>query len=320
MNKIADGIKVYFNSKHDPYNNVIFSNNYQKTYDVGGMLFEVISDDSMYLLYDKVKNMIVAFPDKRNPINTESVTACFKWLYNTVQDDELPVTTELFRSTFNDAIQRTIADELQTGENDTIEDFFNAAFTLYFDNLAALVVYSEAIAAEASRIENSSQHKLCNLFLKIAEEYNGEYTQRCKTQITSNFKIQDTIPITNFFQLLVFEYCRMKATRKAIKICRCCERLFIPEGRIDTLYCSQPAPNYLNKTCKDVGAQLRRKQKRDDDAVLKEYYNGICNYYNIIRRAKLNNPTAVQYYQGKLDALKDEHKKRTQIKIDNKKG
>ena len=316
MNRIATGIKVYFNSKSDRINHVVFSDNSQKTYDVGGMLFEVISDDSIYLLNDKVKNMINAFPNKQDSVSIDSIADYFKWLYHSIESEKLPVSANLFKSTFNEAIKQTLVNEEQMAEFHTIEDFFNFAYSLYFEHLSLFSVYVEAIAAEASKISDRFQHELAESFIEMANEYYDEYTRRCNSQQMPGNSLIDTIPITNFLQLLVFEYCRMKANRKAIKICANCGCFFIPKGRFDTLYCFLPAPGHPGKTCHDVGAHIKRQQNRKSDAYLQDYHRKTCNLYNIIRRAKKCNPEAVPYFKKQLEAMQNEYRERTQIKSD----
>ncbi len=318
MYDIADGIVVCFKNKKDCHNLVLFSNNIQKTYDVGGMLFELVSDESIYLIRDKVKNMISIFPNKGDTVARGTITECFKWLYETVEDEELPVATELFRSTFSEAICQILNDEKQMAKFSIIEDFFNRAYELYYDQLTLFAVYVEAIATHASKISDQFQGELAESFKENIGEYFNELIDLCYLQQESDFRYVYKVSIKNFIQLLMFEYCRMKDTRKAIKICVNCGRFFIPQGRVDTLYCPLPSPGYSGKTCRDVGAQLRRKQKREDDKYLDDYHRKTCNLLGIIKRAKLNNPAAVPHWQGELDKLRDEHKRRKQ-KTDNEK-
>lgn len=318
MDKIATGIKVYYYSKSDRLNQVIFSNNSQKTYDVGGMLFELISDESIYLIRDKVKNMISIFPNKCDTVTGDTITEFFKWLYETLEDEELPVATELFRSTFSEAIFQILNDEKQMAKFSIIDDFFNRAYELYYDQLTLFAVYVEAIAMHASKISDQFQGELAESFKENIGEHFNEFIDLCYLQQESDFRYVYKVSVKNFMQLLMFEYCRMKDTRKAIKICVNCGRFFIPQGRVDTLYCPLQAPGYPSKTCKDVGAQLRRKQKREDDKDLDDYHRKTCNLLGIIKRAKLNNPAAVPYWQGELDKLRAEHKRRKQ-KTDNEK-
>ncbi len=55
-------------------------------------------------LTTKVENMIKVFPNYNAEASVDNVTDGFKWLYGTIEDEELPLATELFRGCFNEVI------------------------------------------------------------------------------------------------------------------------------------------------------------------------------------------------------------------------
>ena len=100
MYEIGSGIRVYFENRKEFCNVVFFPDDTCTYYPTGGILFELIRDDAVYMVTTKVKNMIRAFPDCNAEASAENVTNGFRWLYGTIEDEELPAVTELFRGCF----------------------------------------------------------------------------------------------------------------------------------------------------------------------------------------------------------------------------
>ena len=87
---------------HDYQYTILSSSAPDATFRGTGHNSELIRDDAIYMVTTKVENMIKAFPDYNTVVSEESVTNGFKWLYGTIEDEELPVATELFRGCFNE--------------------------------------------------------------------------------------------------------------------------------------------------------------------------------------------------------------------------
>lgn len=303
MYAIANGIKVYYKNCKDFSNIVFFYDELSKYYDDGEMLLELISDESVYMMTEKTKNMIMAFPNKNAYVSEDSIGECFKWLYDTINDDDILISTELFRSSFNDIVNQVLENLESENECETVEDFFMECYKIYEEYIDNFYILVKAVAANASGIADDFQKAIAESFILLTDDYKT-YTEKCHVQRKDGYTIVETIHIKNLFQLLAFEYCRMKKSRKAIKECVNCGRLFIPIGRIDTIYCSSPAPKYWGKTCKDIGAQLRRTKKRQSNLIEHEHHNKICQLYNAIRREKERKGSndIISYYRQQIDA------------------
>ena len=304
MYEIGHGINVYFNNQKDARNIVFLPDTTYKYYDDGGMLFEVIGDEAIYMLTEKVQNMIKAFPDRYLDVTSENITAGFKWLYGTIEDDERPVATELFRSSFNDAIQQVLAGMSSPEDYESVAAFYMACYDLYSDHVKTFCVFVQAIAADASGFSDEFQHEVASVFVKSAEELYECYSKKCTSQRIHGHVSVETVQITNFLQLLTFEYCRMKKMHKAVKECANCGRWFIPVGRVDSIYCTFPAPTHPGKTCREVGPQLRRAEKRRSDPREREHHKIICRLYNNVRRAKESGDSddTIERYTKEIDA------------------
>ena len=280
MFEIAHGIEVYYSSNKNNPNIVYFSDDTYKEYEDGGMLFEIIPDEVIYMLTEKVKNMIAAFPDKDLPLTRESVVGLFKWIYGTIEDEDRPVATELFRSSFNNSIQETIAAIEVGDEYASVEEFFMDVYESYMKDIKMFCMYASSIAAANSGLADKYQKNDAKTFEPIIEEYYEIYTKKLKVR-SGLFEV---VHLKDFLSLLIFEQCRMIRNDKALKECANCGSIFIPTGRKDSIYCHLAAPGYPGKTCKEVGAYLRRKTKRQTDPAEHEHYNYMGRKYNMVRR------------------------------------
>lgn len=303
MYEIAHGINVYFNNQKDFRNTVFLPNSTYAYYDDGWMLFEVIGDESICMLTEKVQNMIKAFPDGQRQVTSESITDGFKWLYRTIEDEERPVATELFRSSFNDVIQQVISEMTSQEDYESVEAFFMTCYNFYLDHIKTFSVFVQAIAADASGLSDEFQHEVANVFVESSEDLYECYSKKCNTRRKKGHVSVETVQIINFLQLLTFEYYRMKKMGKAIKECANCGCLFIPTGRGDSIYCTLPDPTHPRKTCKEIGAQLRRTAKRRSEPREHEHHNTMCRLYNVVRRAKKSGDKddVIAYYKRQID-------------------
>ncbi len=281
MYEIGSGIRVYFENKKEFRNVVFFPDNTYVYYPTGGMLFELIRDDAIYMVTTKVENMIKAFPDYNTEASKESVTNGFKWLYGTIEDEELPVATELFRGYFNEVII-DVAGRPESYE--CVGDFFVKCYKEYLSHIEAFSVYVDAIAAYNSGIADAFQNEMANDFISSAEELYDLYTRKCSVRHKNGTVMVDTVQMKNFLQVLTFEYCRMKKENKPLKICENCGKYFIPSKRSDSIYCPAPSPQNPDKPCSEVGANFRETVKRRNNPVEREYHTNSCRLHNMVRR------------------------------------
>lgn len=113
---------------------------------------------------------------------------------------------------------------------------------------------------------------------KIAKNVNTDYL---------NSYCFESIDIIQTFIIELFEMTEIEST--AIKKCKNCGRFFVPDNRVDELYCNNIYEN--NKICKEVGP-FRTKQKlmqENDD--LRIYRNV---YQKLLLRTR-RNPDNAQY-------------------------
>mgnify|MGYP006910798043 CR=1 FL=1 len=137
-------------------------------------------------------------------------------------------------------------------------------------------------------IENDAQ--------EIAKNVNTDYLN------TYCFESNDIIQT---FIIELFEITEIEST--AIKKCKNCGKFFVPDNRVDELYCSNIYEN--DKTCKEVGP-FRTKQKlmqENDD--LRIYRNV---YQKLLLRTR-RNPNNTQYEEEFIAFKKNNTKLKEQI-------
>ncbi len=259
MKKTAQGIMILIHK--DKYTFYYKGNEYE--YALGALLFELISDDALYLMVDKVENMIHCFPDKKQPVIKEYVYDGFnKWLYNTIEDDALPVATELFRSCFKAAMNNTLNNKNIFETWTCIEDFFESCYNNYLQyiedfrkNAAVFLKYS---VGQANTIEINQ----VNAFTESASKYYTFYTQKRFKKDENGYKYMP-ISIEYPMQILILEYCILKKNKKSIKQCKNCQRFFVPKKN-SANYCYDTSPQNKDKTCNQIGPVIERLNRRKD--------------------------------------------------------
>ena len=268
MEKIAQGINVFI------YNDlyvVFLSNGRYKYYSYGGLLFELISNASLYLITEKVENMIHCFPGKDEKFSKESVSEGFKWLYDTIEDEELPISTEIFRGCFNEIIFDMLSNENIYEQCATAEDFFMLCYKEYMQNMEDFSVFVDAMIKNTSGMANEFETSVAKDFMDLSLEHYDSYTQKCNNRKRKGGRTLTTFNVTRPLQLLMLEYCILKKNNKVIKQCKNCESYFIPR-RKDASYCYAPSPQNPEKTCSQIGSQIERLARRKNDEVEAEHY------------------------------------------------
>ena len=86
--------------------------------------------------------------------------------------------------------------------------------------------------------------------------------------------------------------------------CAHCGRWFLAQGGYDTLYCGRVVPGTGGKTCRQVGAHEREKEKRKTETAVQEY----SRIYNRLKARKRRGQITVDVWNRKVaqaQALKD---------------
>lgn len=302
------GIEIYYENKKDVNNTVFFPDGSYTYYSTGGMLFELISDQATYLTTEKVQNMILAYPRFDASLTRETLDDGLAWLYCAIDEDEFPVATALFRSSFGEAISDVSHADGAEETYNTVGGFLEACFDEYIWHERIFAAFFDALAADASGVADDFQVELAEAFKEAANDLYAVYTRKCSVRHKNGSVVFEPQSITNTIQLLAFEYCRLKKEGKAVKICANCGRYFIPSHRIDTIYCSAPSPQNQTRTCSEVGSQVKRAEQRKRDPIEKEHHNYRTRYNMAFKRAKDNGEeNLLEYYKKQLDREKERY-------------
>lgn len=267
MSEIAHGIDVYHKNDKDFKNVVFLPDDRIAYYPPGGMLFELISDSAYELVIEKPKAMIHIYPGYQNSLTPQSVTDGFRWLYGTVldEDESLPVATELFRCSFNEAIQRLIQESDSLEMFPCVGAFLEECHAINVHSYTAFSVFFDALAAIDSKVADEEQKVLAEDFQGFAGEMMDVYTRHCSVRRHKESRTISALNIAGYIELLVFEFCQMKKKNKVVKICANCGRYFIPPYRNDSIYCQAPAPDDPSRSCKQVGSNRKQARRVRED-------------------------------------------------------
>lgn len=84
-----------------------------------------------------------------------------------------------------------------------------------------------------------------------------------------NIEVQEVYELDSAEEQIRFELFKIIQNNIIIKKCANCGQLFIPD-KTDQMYCTN-LYNDTEKTCKELGALIKRKEKIEDSKILKEY-------------------------------------------------
>lgn len=287
MEPDVSGISVYFNNNTKMKNIVFFDGKRHKAYDDGGMLFEIIGDEAFYILTEKVKRSINSFPDRYLLPTKETIANGFMWICGLIEDEDYPILSALLKSSFCSAIDEVLNDPDLVESWDNTGAFLMVCYEEYEKSVAEFEMLFASLALCESGTNDQLAIALAEDFKSEAAERMAEYSIPCHYRHVRNHLVTvETVQIINFYELLMFEYCRMQKNNKVIKICANCGRYFMPLTRNDRIYCDETAPQNSYRTCKQIGSYMRRMEKIHTDPYERQYHNIRCKWNMAIHREK----------------------------------
>ena len=308
---IGHGIDVYY-GKNDYGNIILFSDGKNICYHAGRMLIEMVREETKYLLTEKLKNMIRAFPDYTTVLNVESITDAVRWLYDTVESEDLPIATEIFRSCYSEIVKMMLEDEKTVIEGMCIGDFLINSYQKFSEYMGMFWFGVDSIATVNSNIKDSLSDEMVALIKKDADEVYPVWGKKCssrRVKKTEEYEIREwmTFNIKMPIQILEFEYCRMRKTGNLLKKCANCGRYFMVKNR-KKIFCNNPSPQNPDRSCKEIGPQIRRQRKRETDMIEKQYHRDYTNKAMAAKRARDMGECDKHFY-NEMRRLSEEHKK-----------
>lgn len=274
---------------------------------------EMQESKSQYLLNEKFKNMICNFPDYKEKLNIENITCAVKWIYYGVESEDLPVATEIFRSSFIKIVKELLEDERIAAVCNCVGDLLIECYKKFIECMEIFWFGVDSIANVNSDIQNPLSKEMFEIIERDGEIVYPIFSKKCsnrkkkKTEETEIREIQ-TFNLKTPSQVLKFEYCRMKKTGYTLKKCANCGRYFFTKNK-RTIFCENPSPQDINKNCKVIGPQIRRKKKIESDVEEKEFYSEYASLTVAAKRAR-DGGWDDKFFYEKRRKLLERHKQK----------
>lgn len=93
----------------------------------------------------------------------------------------------------------------------------------------------------------------------------------------------ESLKIKSYLELLQYDYFKALQSEHTIRICNNCKRAFLQTTKHHTIYCDNIAPEYTDKTCREVGALNKQKEKIENSPIHQLYkrcYKKLNQRYN----------------------------------------
>ena len=277
---------MYYENEIKQKNLVFLPDGSGKIYRTGTMLLLITSDDTADMLTWKLRDLILSHPDFNQSLTQNNLTRSLNWIYENIIDKSKPVVSELLCGSF-DHIASILSKQITPGYSYTsVGVFLKTCYELYINELLDFFNTFIAIAAETSGIATVEQKQLLAEFSKRAETMYSTYTRELYKQGEDvDVPLVEAHIITTFDELLIYEYCRIRKENVTVRFCSNCGKPYFPQKSY-SIYCPDPAPQNPDKTCREIGPQIRRQEKRKSDPNEHEHHNTTCRLYNEIRRMK----------------------------------
>ena len=175
--------------------------------------------------------------------------------------------------------------------NNTLE-FLTACFNEYYLVYQDYNNFFQAIAADNSDEADEEDRYALKVLKSLYSGNTGYQSIGCRVCFDpEDERFVTEYQIRSLYSLLVFEYAHMTENGVKVKICANCKRLFIPEKRSDTIYCSYPDPeDSKGRSCREIGAWLKHKNEMSKNAT-ETAYRKKYQYFNV----------AYNRHKGKID-------------------
>ena len=199
-----------------------------------------------------------------------------------------------------DEVINSVKDKLEEYKNTFIEDItyiYNINDLEELNNLLPTqrlhILRDSKKESQVKKIYDSNNLKLSlnnfgNFaeFSITAEDDAQEIAKNVKADYLNTYCFESNDVIQSFI-IELFEMTEIEST--AIKKCKNCGKFFVPDNRVDELYCNNIYEN--NKTCKEIGPFRTKQKLMQENDELRVYRNV---YQKLLLRTR-RNPTNTQY-------------------------
>lgn len=300
---IEFGLSVTFDGK----SYTLLSPNHVRDYPLGGLICEYCR-----LAPTKIKDVILSCPGLDSEVIPDTVTTTIMEFHNKLFEAFPPVTATMISLEFQNAasdwmkairencVEQYTLDHVSFKESDSITEFILAdtAYQHFGVETVLQMMLScyYSFASTYVHVKFMFTHIIgvkgeCEERDKVLDLYNDLYGDLMDMQhidfrilATAEKGLESLYTIRSSISLLLFEMAHCTRVNQQFVKCANCGHIFVPEGRIDTIYCSYPSPQNVDKTCKEIGAQVVRANKEKNDVVTKEYRRTYMRHQMMTKR------------------------------------
>ena len=104
--------------------------------------------------------------------------------------------------------------------------------------------------------------------------------------------------VNSLEQALYISFMKMVSNKIKVKKCKCCNKFFLVEGRVDTEFCNRLAPNSI-KTCIEICALKKYHEKSNNNPIMKEFQR---EYKKMNARVRIRKLTQNDFYNWSENA------------------
>ncbi len=275
-----------------------------REYGVGEMACELLR-----LHAYELKDLIVQAPHFHDPLDADQMVEAVYWLRDRMREKYPYVVAEMLSNDFGNKMLEYFSfpeEDRQSclgsyfekvGDDKILEyifeetDYNNLGATtngqlmlsLYYMVSNEYVLFVAGFTAYLSEDDDPETKARVDGLLSM---YNSDHDVQ---DIDFKIKIYDggfhsLFIVKSFMSLLLFELAHLFEHNLYIVKCKNCGHYFVPQKRADTKYCSYPAPDCPEKTCKEVGAQKAWASKERTDDVTRAYRKVYMRYKMKINR------------------------------------
>lgn len=138
--------------------------------------------------------------------------------------------------------------------------------------------FDHSFSDDLEKIFTRTPHMKSRLLCEVHTNDNSQITK-----IVTGVRYKNTSPIS----FCVTELFKMLESGIQVRICKNCNRFFIPQNNHTADYCTRIC-NSKGQTCKEIGAQKAYKAKVKSNPILKEYEKAYKRNYAKVSRGELS--------------------------------
>lgn len=305
-----EGIDVEFNGKKS----VIEVEGKTHEYAVGEMLCELMRLDIFSL-----KDILMKVPGFNDAPNKRKMLEAITWVRDEMRGTYPPMISEMVFYELLDCVKDyylddsdeyreecicgvdsiyALSDSDELGPLDELYDhaFNNSGYdgpgaqtvgqyllTMYLEiNLCYTITRRVFDAVVNPVVEETEQERHDRIIGLLAIHEHLQEIKYCISFYDNRFN--SVFTIRTMTSLCLFELAHVCDGNVPIVKCKHCGQYFVPRKRSDTLYCSYPAPDDPERTCKEIGAQKTWAKKEQTDDTVKAYRKVYMRYKMKVNR------------------------------------